>query len=242
MPAAPPILSNSVPILLIPPSEGKATVGTGRPWNTSSGSFGSLGPERAHVVAALADADGGSEKLLGVTGERLEQALEANRHLIGSPGIPAWRRYTGVVWEHLDPSTLSPEQRRRLVIPSALLGLVRGDDPVPLYRLKMGARLSPLGTMSRWWRPSLTRALDRRVRGRVVVDLLPREHRSAWASSPRTRGVRVEFVERSGAPGGHFAKAAKGRLARAVLECGAEAIEGWEDDRFDLSITDLGGG
>lgn len=242
MPAAPLIVSDRVPILLIPPSEGKATAGTGRPWSTSSGSFGGLGRQRDQVVAALADADGGPEKLLGLTGERLEHAQQANRELIGSPGVPAWRRYTGVVWEHLDPSTLSPEQRRRLLIPSGLLGLVRGDDPVPFYRLKMGGRLPPLGTLSRWWQPSVTRVLDRRVRGRVVVDLLPREHRTAWVPSPRSRGVRVEFVERSGVPGGHFAKAAKGRLARAVLECGLEAIEGWEDDRFDLSITDLGGG
>ena len=188
---------------------------------------------------ALVTARGGDPKLLGLRGDRLACAQEANMMLVGAPSLPAWRRYTGVVWDHLDPASLTPDQRRGLVVPSGLLGLVRGDDPVPPYRLKMGARLPPLGLLSKWWGPTVTATLARRLRGRIVIDLLPREHRAAWDPGDATLGVRVEFVDRSGKPGGHFAKAAKGRLAREILTVGPEAINRWRDGRFELAITAL---
>ncbi len=240
MPEAPRTLSNSVPILLIPPSEGKATGGRGRPWDPAAGSFGTLAAERAAVARALVGVDGGSERLLGARGERLDAARAANRALLGAPTLPAWRRYRGVVWEHLDPDTLDPALRRRILVPSGLAGLVRGDDPLPEYRLKMGARLPPLGHLAAWWRPAVSAAIDRRSRGRFVVDLLPREHRAAWLPGPSVEGVRVELVERSGRPGGHFAKAAKGRLARELLLRGPEALDDWRDERFELAVTPLG--
>lgn len=239
MPATPDVLSNSVPILLVPPSEGKATGGFDRPWEPSKGSFGRLWEHREVAMDALAAAHGGDQKLLGLKGERLADAQDANMMLVGAPTLPAWRRYTGVVWDHMGPATLTPDERRRLIVPSGLLGLVRGDDPVPPYRLKMGARLPPLGLLSTWWRPIVTETLARRLRGEVVIDLLPQEHRAAWAPRGDVVGVRIEFVDRSGKPGGHFAKAAKGRLARAILRDGPVAIENWRDDRFDLAVIPL---
>ena len=241
MPAAVRTRSSRSPILLIPPSEGKAAGGFAREWTPDGGSFGALADQRAEVVAALACADGGNEKLLGLTKERLLDAQDANRELLGAPSLPAWRRYTGVVWEHLDPATLSPAQRRQLIVPSGLMGLVRGDDPVPPYRLRMGVRLEPLGVLSKWWRPAVSAAIERRARGRGVVDLLPKEHRAGWTPAPTTHGLHVELIERTGKPGGHFAKAAKGRLARAILLDGIDVIEEWEDERFDLLVTDLHG-
>ena len=144
-----------------------------------------------------------------------------------------------MVWEHLDATTLTPVQRRQLVVPSGLMGVVRGDDPVPPYRLRMGARLEPLGRLATWWRPAVSAAIQRRARGREIVDLLPKEHRAAWIPADNAQGVRIELIERTGKPGGHFAKAAKGRLARAILLDGLEVIENWEDERFDLVVTDL---
>ena len=97
----------------------------------------------------------------------------------------------------------------------------------------------PLSPHLQIYKPQLTAVLARRLRGRVVIDLLPQEHRAAWAPDSSVAGVRIELVDRSGKPGGHFAKAAKGRLARSILLRGADAIEAWTDDRFDLDITSL---
>jgi cytoplasmic iron level regulating protein YaaA (DUF328/UPF0246 family) len=231
--------------LLLPPSEGKAEGGKRPPWTPDAGAFTSLGDRRAEVAAALAALGGGTEKLLGVTGDHLTRALSANSSLIGAPTLPAWQRYTGVVWDHLDPATVPASDRRRIVVVSGLLGLARGDDPVPDYRLKMGANPSGLGKLSTWWRTDLSESLNAFASGttdrrrRVLIDLLPQEHRAAWRPDGRVRGLAIEFVDPIGKPGGHFAKAAKGTLARAILTDGLGAIERWRDDRFELSVTEI---
>jgi hypothetical protein len=228
-------------MLLLPPSEGKAEGGNTRRsrWSPDAGSFGSgVGDARAEVVAALAAVHGGDEKLLGVRGDHLLRAQSANSSLIGAATLPAWQRYTGVVWDHLDPETLPASARKQIVVVSGLLGLVRGDDPVPDYRLKMGANLAPLGKLSTWWRESLTSELARLARRRVVIDLLPQEHNAALVLDGLD-GVSLTLVDPTGKPGGHFAKAAKGELARAILADGLDVIDAWQHPQFDLVIAPL---
>ncbi len=103
-----------------------------------------MADRRTQLAEALGAVHGGAEQLLGVKGDHLDRAQAANISLVGAPSLPAWRRYTGVVWDHLDPASLAATDRRRIVVVSGLLGLVRGDDPTPDYRLKMGANLAPL--------------------------------------------------------------------------------------------------
>ncbi len=228
-------------MLLLPPSEGKAEGGNRRraAWTPDSGSFGSaLGDLRAEVVEALAVAGGGDEKLLGVRGDHLVRAQSANTSLVGAAVLPAWQRYTGVVWDHLDPTTLPAANHKRIVVVSGLLGLVRGDDPVPDYRLKMSANLAPLGKLSTWWRAMLSAELAKVARRRFVVDLLPQEHRAALALAG-VDGVSLTLVDPTGKPGGHFAKAAKGELARAILTDGLDVIDTWRHPQFDLVIEPL---
>ena len=156
-----------------------------------------------------------------------------SRDVVGSPTLPAHERYTGVVWQHLDPATLTRVARARaesgVVAVSGLLGLVGFDDPVPDYRCKMGASLPPLGKLSRWWRPRLTEALAARIGTATVVDLLPEEHaaaldRALLAEAAR-HYLRVEFTDGGGRAAGHGAKAAKGLAARAVLGATAAKVE-----------------
>ncbi|HSP27525.1 MAG TPA: peroxide stress protein YaaA [Ilumatobacteraceae bacterium] len=231
-------------MLLLPPSEGKAEGGNRRrsTWTPESGSFGTaLGDRRLEVVEALAAVHGGDERLLGVKGDHLRRAQSANTTLIGAPVLPAWQRYTGVVWDHLDPATLPAAAWKQVVVVSGLLGLVRGDDPAPDYRLKMGASVPPLGKLSTWWRPAISAEVSRLARRRVVVDLLPQEHRGALTHDG-LHGVSITLVDPSGTPGGHFAKAAKGELARAILTDGLAALDTWHHPRFELSVTEFVGG
>jgi len=230
--------------ILLPPSEGKAEGGRTPRWKAGSGTFGSaLRRPRAEVVAALLAAKGGDAKLLGVSGQHLARAQESNRELDGAPTVPACERYTGVVWGHLSPDTLSAKARTRavdsVVVVSGLLGLVGFDDPVPDYRVKMGASLKPMGKLSTWWRDPLSTTLNDWADGRVVIDLLPNEHRAAWTPSDSMREhVVVSFVEKSGKVAGHDAKAAKGLLARHLLEKPGDPMEGlrsWTHPRFRIS-------
>lgn len=213
--------------ILLPPSEGKAEGGAARTkWAPDSGIFGSaLGDYRTEIAQRLVALKGGDQKLLGVKGAHLERAQSANKTLVGSPTLPAWQRYTGVVWDHLGLDSLTAAQRnaaiKRIFVPSGLLGIVRADDPVPDYRLKMGARLTPFGLMSTWWRDDITDAFAHHVKKCVVIDLLPQEHRAALNSDALPTLIRVDLVSKLGkVVGGHNAKAAKGLLARHLLTSG----------------------
>lgn len=210
--------------ILLPPSEGKAEGGAARTaWAPDSGIFGSaLGDDRIEIARRLVSLKGGDQKLLGVKGAHLARAQSANKSLLGSPTLPAWQRYTGVVWDHLGLATLTASQRnasiKRTFVPSGLLGMVRADDPIPDYRLKMGARVAPFGLMSTWWSDDLTDAFAQHVKKRVVIDLLPQEHRAALNSDALPTLIRVDLVSKLGkVVGGHNAKAAKGLLARHLL-------------------------
>lgn len=222
-------------VLLLPPSEGKASGGAGR-WRPTSGTFGRrLGDARRQVITALGATDLGP-KQLGVSGDLLARALGAAAAIGAGTAraLPAHERFTGVVWEHLDPMTLDDEARRRVLVPSALLGLVAASDPVPDHRLKFDVSLAGIGRLDRFWRPHLTEALRARPAA-TFVDLLPNEHRAAvdldqLVTRPRKhRVVRTTFA----GAGGHDAKAVKGELARHLLDhgLGAEAVAGfrWQD-------------
>jgi hypothetical protein len=245
--------------ILLPPSEGKAEGGTEPLWTPELGRFGAqLGECRAVVAGALGCAMGdeaGAAKLLGVGGHHLDRARTVGGAVIGAPTLPAAQRYTGVVWSHLDLASIKRPKGFVLVM-SGLLGLIAADDPVPDYRLKMGARLGELGTLARWWRPHLTAAITEAVGTSEVLDLLPNEHSAAWEPLPRRWCVRFETVRQDdmahtadgpvggGGPGraiGHEAKAVKGLLARHVLTTGGSLgarlrsfeAPGWQLDRVE---------
>jgi cytoplasmic iron level regulating protein YaaA (DUF328/UPF0246 family) len=213
-------------VILLPPSEGKAEGGRPRTkWKPESGALGaSLGARRSQVVDTLAAQRGGSSALLGVGGKHLERAQAANRALVGAPTLPAAERYTGVVWDHLALAGMTATQRDRalprIIVPSGLMGASLAADPVPDYRLKMGARLPGFGgTLAKWWHDAVSAAINDYAAGCVVIDLLPGEHRGAYSPDPEriTAHVIVDLLTPNGKAGGHDAKAAKGRLARHLL-------------------------
>jgi cytoplasmic iron level regulating protein YaaA (DUF328/UPF0246 family) len=219
-------------IVLLPPSEGKAEGGRGS-WSYDSGAFADLAERRRQVAEAVVARLGERKKLFGTDGPLADRAAEAARAIVDgrAKALPAWKRFTGVVWEHLHPETLPPAARRRILVPNAQLGLVRGDDPVPDFRLKLSVSVGDLGRLDSWWRKELTEALAR-TRG-PIVDLLPNEHASALdlTGLGRRKVVKVAFVAAGGAgAAGHAAKAVKGTLARAVLLGGLHALDGfsWE--------------
>ena len=226
------------PLILLPPSEGKAAGGSGAAWEPGTMVAPELDVRRAKAMAALvrvmrrgAPTRG---KLLGVKGDALLAATEANLAVQTGLTLPAIERYTGVLYDALDAGSLSAAHRRRLDaqvrILSGLWGVVGPADPIPDYKLKMGATVAPMGKLSTWWRPAVTAALAEDVADRTVWNLLPNEHAAAWspvldgsAGAPTTvvsvrfldavrRGGRTELVTVN-----HWNKLLKGALVRHVL-------------------------
>ncbi|MBJ7455541.1 MAG: peroxide stress protein YaaA [Thermoleophilia bacterium] len=222
-------------VILLPPSEGKAPDGDGPPWPEAGGAFPELGEARRAVRdavrAALAGGGPAVGRLLAARGPYLERALAEWEELDDAPTLPAWDRYRGVVWAALAPATLDRPARRRMLarvlVPSGLWGLVAAGDPVPAYRLKMGAGVPPLGSLAAFWRPRIGPVIDRRAAGGWVIDLLPQEHAAALdpACLAASRHLRIALVEEGDGgerrAAGHAGKHLKGLLARAILEAGA---------------------
>ena len=257
----------TAPVILLPPSEGKADGGTGKALRIAGLSFNQLEEQRTTLRAALGAAMKGKEparaKLLGVKGTALAAATAANLDVLSSPTMPAIDRYTGVLYDALDVASLSTQDRKRLgkqvLIFSGLWGVVRPDDLIPDYKLKMGATLAPVGKLSTWWREPLTAALASTVSGTVVWNLLPKEHDNAWApfapahsSSAPSAIFSVKFLdegkpvkgERSFTTVNHWNKLLKGALVRFILETGADdpkALSTFrhpEGYRYDRTLTE----
>jgi hypothetical protein len=215
-----------------------------------------LDAQRMEVMSALTAAmelpEAERSRLLGVKGAALATATAANLDLRTAPTLTAIERYTGVLYDAIDLPTMSPSARRRIrssvLIVSGLWGAVAPDDPIPAYRLKMGASLSPLGTLSTWWRGPLSAVIAARARGRRVWNLLPNEHAAAWRPPGGLRQTSVRFLE-PGKDGrlvavSHRNKALKGALVRLLVDrpgVGADDLRDWEHPsgyRLDPALTE----
>lgn len=232
----PPVVSRlRAPVILLPPSEGKAPGGVATVWSATRHAFRELDGDRVAVRdavrRAIARGEPEATRLLGVRARHLARALADWAALDDAPTMPAVARYRGVVWTALDPEGLDATARRRLgarvLVPSGLWGLVAATDPIPAYRLKMGARVPALGLLAAFWRPRITPIVNRRAAGGWVIDLLPREHAAAVDADglAGSRLLRVDLVEPDGRGArrsvGHVGKSLKGLLARAILEADA---------------------
>jgi len=249
------------PLILLPPSEGKATGGEGGPWESVDQSFPGLADPRREVVNALVEAMRGSpearSKLLGVKAAKAEEATAVNLVVATAPTMPAIDRYTGVLYDALDYPSLPAKVRRgvdrQVVVFSGLWGLVRPTDPIPDYKLKMGASLPGLGKPAHFWKPLISDAMaDAMAASRtdMVWDLLPNEHTAAWDPSVAGRRIRVRFLddvvkngERALVTVSHWNKLLKGALVRHVVEHGLDDPAGLVDFdhpdgyRYDPSLT-----
>lgn len=220
--------------MLIPPSLTKAPDGRR---TSRAGLFDqALGEPRRTVREALQQRiSSATSKELGVLlnarGPLLAKAIENSERLGGlqSRALPAWRRYQGVVWTYLDPDTLSTAQRRRVLVPSGLYGLVSGEDPIGDYRLGMNSSLPPLGRLATFWRSELTNLLDTYKPRAALVNFLTLEHASSIdlaTLSKQRKIINVRFVSsKDDRAVGHDAKAVKGVLARKVLVEGLESLD-----------------
>jgi len=189
------------------------------------------------------------QKLLGVGKAAADVATEANRSVAESPTMPAIERYTGVLYDALDASSLSVASRRRLDarvrIFSGLWGVVSPSDLIPDYKLKMGSSLPRLGKLSTWWRGRLAPVLDEAARGRVVWDLRPNEHAAAWrVGDTPSHLIVIEFLEERPDRGlvtvSHWNKLLKGLLTRHLVSVGSPTVESLADFEFDGFVWEPG--
>lgn len=219
-------------LILLPPSEGKTGRTRGKPVHLPSLSFTELNPVRESVLEALAkvSASADAEDVLDV-GPSLAAEVERNTRWRTEPSVPASELYSGVLYDALGFSSLSPGAKRRagsrLLVVSAAWGALRMADRVPAYRLSMGTTLPGLGPLASVWREPLAESLGLAAGDGPIVDCRSSTYVAAWrpTGAQADRWVSVSVVrERDGKRSvvSHNAKHTRGEVARHLLESGKD--------------------
>ncbi len=202
----------TAPLVLLAPSEDKAPGGKpGRLPET---------PAQRWVRERLVDlvvhgTPEAQRKAFDVKEAALEKAKAEALALKGPvPLLPALRRYTGVAFGALAAEELPETAWERVWVLSNLRGLVRGDAPVPPYKLK----LAGLPGLKRHWQKAVPPLLAELPPGPVWA-LLPLEHEAWLGGWDRPRHT-AEIVDVQGRTISHWSKLHRGRLARWILEHG----------------------
>ncbi len=148
--------------VILPPSETKSDGGDGAALTLESLSFPSATPTRRHLVNVLVDlsADLDASRTALRLGATALAEIDRNAELWQSPTRPAIERYTGVLYDALNYSGMTKptrtKARDRLLIGSALFGVLGAGDPIPAYRLSAGSKLPGEPTLATTWKPVLS--------------------------------------------------------------------------------------
>ncbi len=249
-------------LVLLPPSEGKATGGDGPPVGRRPVlSTPQLAAPRAALLAAVrraARADrGGLATGLRLPPSAVRAALAATTGAGSAPTLAALDRYTGVVYQAIDVGGLSSPARRRaeesVVVVSGLWGVVRGGDLVPDYRVPAAGTVPGHGGVAAHWRRPLAAAMPGLVGDQPVLDLRSTDYRAMWRPASDLReqvvAVRVLAERPTGAVGpvSYHAKWVKGLVVGHLVRSGrtyadpmvalAEAAEALELRVVDTSTA-----
>ncbi len=230
-------------LILLPPSEGKATSGEGPRLALDTLTLPELGEAREKVMEALVDLCAGPAdtalKILGIGAGRAD-ALKRNLDLTTAPTLRAADLYTGVLYDRLGLPEL-PNATGRVLVFSGLWGVLGPADRVPPYRLSMGVKLPPLGGLGSYWRRVLAEPLKELVADRLLVDCRSAVYATAFAPGDRVT-VKVlrerlvdGVVERSVVS--HMAKATRGDIARSLL---LEGVDADTPEELVSALRDLG--
>ncbi|MGB5951015.1 MAG: peroxide stress protein YaaA [Ornithinimicrobium sp.] len=232
-------------LILLPPSEAKATRQRGRTLNLQTLSHSSLTACRSLVMARAAAISGRPDapQVLKVS-PALRAEIARNTALHTCATMAAAQLYSGVLYEALDLDSLDAASRRRatsrILITSAMFGLVRLGDRIPPYRLSMGVNLPGIGPLSRFWREPLSEALAGSPRRGLIVDTRSSTYAAAWSPTPGSaQATRWVHVTVPGAT--HMAKRIRGLVARELLRTGADPESPAElpdllADRFEVAL------
>jgi len=212
-------------LIVLPPSEGKAQRGHGRPLDLGRLSFAELTEARGEVMEAMVRTSRRADAVVRLTAPQGAAAEVARNVTIRELGtLPAERLYTGVLYDALDVGSLEPPARRRarrwIVITSALFGAIRLADPVPPYRLPVCARLDGVDGLESTWRSVLAPTLTEAAGRGLVVDCRSSSYTPMW----RPTGELVDRWVQIRVPGAsHWAKHTRGLVARQLCVAGSTA-------------------
>lgn len=222
-------------LILLPPSEGKAEPTRGRRFDIDALSHPEINGHRHRVVAELQqvsrDDPEQASRLLRL-GPTQSAELARNAKLSTARTAAAKRVFTGVLYDALGLAGLTGAEARRastsVLIFSALLGVVRPNDPIPAYRLAGDVTLPGVGRVAASWRAPLAGVVEADAGTGLVLDMRSGPYLPMWRPSTavrdRTITVRVvRDIDGRRTAVSHANKATKGAVARCLLLGGRPA-------------------
>jgi hypothetical protein len=237
--------------VLLPPSEAKKPDGAGPAWSVVAGDparmldgDGALGGVRLKVLREVAALCGrhslrAAAAALNLPPGQVKDACARNAVVLSAPTMPALDRYEGTVYVGLDAASMSARVRKTALVSTLVfsggLGVVRGDDWVPWYRVPGSGRLPKAGTVAALWRPALSAVLPGVIDAELIVDLRSSDYAALWRPSaallPQLVVVRVLQRRGDGVEQvvSYHSKLIKGRLARALFEVGEKRVRSRDD-------------
>lgn len=229
-------------LILLPPSEGKATSGEGPLVALETLTLPELNPARQEVMEELVDVCSGPEdtarETLRLSPSQVE-AIKRNLSLTSAPALRAGDLYTGVLYDRLGLADL-PHTERVLIF-SGLWGVVGPDDRIPPYRLSMGVKLPSVGGLGSYWRRAAKDVLAEFTEGHLLVDCRSSAYATVFKSSStlpvRVLRERVVDGERRRSVVSHMAKATRGEIARSLLR---ENVNAATPAQLADALRDLG--
>ena len=215
--------------ILIPPSEGKAKVRSlDILFRDTNFKFAKYTQQIVDLLNLIENED-----LTSVYGTSQEKAImfhRQNQDVFNSKCVPAIERYTGVVYNHIDWSTLNPKARtymkKHIIIFSGLFGLLSPNTMIPDYKLKMNVL-----SLKSLWGPIIS---DHLKDEDIIFDLLPQVHRKAY--KPNKNTVQIDFLVRTKgktSAAGHFGKAVKGQFIRFLASNQITNMNDFKDFEYD---------
>ncbi len=215
-------------LFVLPPSETKRDGGVdGSALRLEELAFPELTAQRTATLSALKRLSRNLTAATGALGlgptQRFE--IDRNRVVATSPTMPALDRYTGVLYDGLDVTSLGEAERTfahdHVLVHSALFGLIRAGDLIPAYRLSHNSRLPGL-SLRKVWREPIS-ALLAEHEG-LVLDLRSEAYAGLGPAPASGRYLRVVTENAAGRKVAlsHFNKKAKGEFTRAVIKSGIE--------------------
>lgn len=214
-------------LVLLPPSESKRE-GTGHPFDVAKRPPPLRAPTEQvlDAVMRLCAADPfTAARMLKLSDGRFD-LVHRNADLAAAGTAPAWKVYTGVLYDALGFATLRGSARRRglhdVWVSSALFGFVALGEAIPAYRLSAGVTLPGLPPLKHVWSDGLTATMRQRNPD-LILDLRSGPYAALWPvpADLRERTVTGRILELG--PEGervamsHHNKAVKGRLLRSLL-------------------------
>ena len=216
--------------ILIPPSEGKAKIQKPQDilFKDTNFVFEKYVKQVVRLLNLIDNED--LRSIYGTSQEKSELFHRQNEDIFKSRCAYAIERYTGVVYEHLDWSTLSESGKKymadNVLIFSGLFGLLSPDTMIPDYKLKMNVL-----SLKSLWGPIISDYLKDED---IIFDLLPQVHRKAY--KPNKNTVQIDFLVRTKgktSAAGHFGKAVKGKFIRFLAENNINSIDKFKDFEYD---------